>query len=95
MAQLLTETRAKYDGRRFEMTFVDGSGQKQTINLPVGILDMAAELEFGPALATQGEILSDEKKAKAYGFAGKDCDGAVKDLRDAGTKGIASDGARP
>jgi hypothetical protein len=37
MAQSLMETRAKYDERRFEMTFVDASGQKQTISLPVGV----------------------------------------------------------
>ena len=37
MAQSLAETRAKDDERRFEMTFVDASGQKQTISLPVGV----------------------------------------------------------
>ena len=37
MAQSLMETRAKCDERRFEMTFVDASGQKQTISLPVGV----------------------------------------------------------
>ena len=37
MAQSLAQTRAKDDGRRFEMTFVDASGQKQTISLPVGV----------------------------------------------------------
>jgi hypothetical protein len=37
MAQSLAETRAKDDERRFEMTFVDASGQEQTISLPVGV----------------------------------------------------------
>jgi hypothetical protein len=37
MAQSLAETRAKYDESRFEMTFVDASGTKQTISLPVGV----------------------------------------------------------
>jgi hypothetical protein len=38
VAQSLAETCAKYDQRRFEMTFVDGSGKKQTISLPVGVV---------------------------------------------------------
>jgi hypothetical protein len=37
VAQSLAETRAKYDERRFEMTFVGAGGQKQTISLPVGV----------------------------------------------------------
>ena len=37
MAQSLVETRASIDGRRFEMTFVDASGERQTISLPVGV----------------------------------------------------------
>jgi hypothetical protein len=37
VAQSLTDTRPKYDERRFEMTFVDASGNKQTISLPVGV----------------------------------------------------------
>lgn len=37
VAQSLAGTRAKYDESRFEMTFVDASGKKQTISLPVGI----------------------------------------------------------
>src|SRR5512145_2721083 len=37
MAQSLAQTRAKDDGRRFEMTFVDASGKKQTISLPIGV----------------------------------------------------------
>jgi hypothetical protein len=41
VAQSLAETRAKYDERRFEMTFVDASGKEQTISLPVSV---AAEL---------------------------------------------------
>jgi hypothetical protein len=41
VAQSVAETRAAYDERRFEMTFVDASGKKQTISLPV---DVAADL---------------------------------------------------
>src|SRR5262245_31527676 len=37
MAQSLAETRAQYDERRIEMTFVDASGEKQTISLPVRV----------------------------------------------------------
>ena len=37
MAQSLAQTRAVHDARRFEMTFVDASGQTQTISLPVGV----------------------------------------------------------
>jgi len=35
MAQSLVETRALNDERRFEMTFVDASGERQSISLPV------------------------------------------------------------
>jgi hypothetical protein len=37
VAQSLAETRAKCDERRFEMTFVDASGRRQTISLPAGV----------------------------------------------------------
>jgi hypothetical protein len=37
IAQSLAETRATTDERRFEMTFVNASGQQQTISLPVGV----------------------------------------------------------
>jgi hypothetical protein len=37
MAQSLAATCALFDERRFEMTFVDASGQMQTISLPVGV----------------------------------------------------------
>jgi hypothetical protein len=37
MAQSVAATQTKYDERRFEMTFVDATGQKQTISLPVGV----------------------------------------------------------
>ena len=46
VAQSLTETRATDDQRRFEMTFVDASGQKQTISLPVAVAaDLVAVLQ--------------------------------------------------
>ena len=46
MAQSLTETRATDDQRRFEMTFVDASGQKQAISLPVAVAaDLVAVLQ--------------------------------------------------
>ena len=37
VAQSLAKTRANVDGRRFEMTFVNADGEKQTISLPVGV----------------------------------------------------------
>ena len=37
VAQSVAETCAKHDERRFEVTFVDASGRKQTISLPVGV----------------------------------------------------------
>jgi hypothetical protein len=37
MAQSLAQTRARYDERRFEMTFVDAGGQTHTISLPVSV----------------------------------------------------------
>jgi hypothetical protein len=37
VAQSLAETRVENDERRFEMTFVDASGEQQTISLPVGV----------------------------------------------------------
>jgi hypothetical protein len=46
VAQSLAETLAKYDERRFEMTFVDASGNKQTISLPIGVAaDLAPVLQ--------------------------------------------------
>jgi hypothetical protein len=46
VAQSLAETRAKYDERRFEMTFVDASGKRQTISLPVSVAaDLAPVLQ--------------------------------------------------
>jgi hypothetical protein len=46
VAQSLVETRAKHDERRLEMTFVDASGKKQTISLPVGVAaDLAPVLQ--------------------------------------------------
>jgi len=54
MAQSLAETRANLDERRFEMTFVDASGQKQTISLPTGVAaDLAPilrSLSTGPSI---------------------------------------------
>jgi hypothetical protein len=37
VAQSLAETRTSEDRRRFELTFVDARGQKQTISIPIGI----------------------------------------------------------
>jgi hypothetical protein len=41
VAQSLVQTRAQGDGRRFEMTFADAGGRRQTISLPA---DVAADL---------------------------------------------------
>jgi hypothetical protein len=46
-AQTLLETRASGDERRFELTFVDSAGAKQTISMPRSV---AAEL--APVLAS-------------------------------------------
>jgi hypothetical protein len=54
VAQSVAETCAKHDERRFEMTFVDASGEKQTISLPV---DVAADLV--PVLQALSAGLSD------------------------------------
>lgn len=57
MAQSLTETRAKDDQRRFEMTFVDASGQTQTISLPVAVAaDLVAVLQSLSAGLRNGGI---------------------------------------
>jgi hypothetical protein len=54
VARSVAETCAKHDERRFEMTFVDASGEKQTISLPV---DVAADLV--PVLQALSAGLSD------------------------------------
>ena len=37
VAQSLAETKISDDRRRFELTFVDASGEKQTVSVPVGV----------------------------------------------------------
>lgn len=37
VAQSLVETKTSADRRRFELTFVDADGRKQTVSLPVGV----------------------------------------------------------
>jgi hypothetical protein len=38
MAQSLAETRTKNEERRFELTFLNAKGERQTISLPVGVV---------------------------------------------------------
>jgi hypothetical protein len=59
VAQSLAETRTSEDRRRFELTFVDARGQKQTISIPIGV---AADLV--PVLTSLTEGLDDAKGAK-------------------------------
>ena len=59
VAQSLAETRTSEDRRRFELTYVDARGEKQTISMPVGI---AADLV--PVLTSLAEGLGGAKGAK-------------------------------
>jgi hypothetical protein len=59
VAQSLAQTRTSDDRRRFELTFVDARGQKQTISLPTGV---AADLV--PVLHSLAESLGGAKAAK-------------------------------
>jgi hypothetical protein len=59
VAQSLAQTGTSEDRRRFELTFVDARGRKQTISVPVGI---AADLV--PVLTSLAEGLGDAKGAK-------------------------------
>jgi hypothetical protein len=43
-AQSLLETRAHQDERRLELTFVDGRGRRQTLNLPAAVAADLAEV---------------------------------------------------
>ena len=71
MAQSLAETRAKYDERRFEMTFVDASGEKQTISLPVGVAaDLVPVLQsLSAGLNNTGIQFTKKPKSTAVGSA--------------------------
>jgi len=71
MAQSLAETRAKSDERRLELTFVDASGRKQTISLPVGVAsDLAPVLQsLAAGLTRTGTELTKMPKATAVGSA--------------------------
>jgi hypothetical protein len=68
-AKSLTQTRAMYGERRFEMTFVDARGQTQTISLPAGV---AAELapilqSLAAELGKSGVPLTKLPKSTAVG----------------------------
>jgi hypothetical protein len=58
VAQSLAETRTSADRRRFELTFVDAKGKRQTISLPAGV---AADLM--PVLSALAERLSGNRTA--------------------------------
>jgi len=59
VAQSLAETKTSEDRRRFELTFVDARGQKQTVSVPVGV---AADLV--PVLNSLAMGLDGAKGAK-------------------------------
>jgi len=45
VAQSLAETKTSEDRRRFDLTFIDARGDKQTVSLPIGVAaDLAAVL---------------------------------------------------
>jgi hypothetical protein len=71
VAQSLAETRAKYDERRFEMTFVDAGGQKQTISLPLGVAaDLVAVLQsLSAGLSNPGLQFTKMPKSTVVGSA--------------------------
>ena len=59
IAQSLAETRTSEDRRRFELTFVDARGQKQTVSIPIGIAG-----DLVPVLTSLAEGLDGAKGAK-------------------------------
>jgi hypothetical protein len=55
IAQSLVETRARSSERRFEMTFVDAGGRRQTVSVPVGVAaDLASVLQSLSAAVDNG-----------------------------------------
>lgn len=71
MARSLAETHAKYDERRFEITFVDASGQKQTISLTAGVAaDLVPVLQsLSAGLGTTNTRFTKMPKSTAVGRA--------------------------
>ena len=58
-AQSLVRTQTSDDRRRFELTFVDATGEMQTLTMPIGV---AADL--GPVLASLADSLDTAAGAK-------------------------------
>jgi hypothetical protein len=71
VAQSLEGTRSNCDERRFEMTFVDASGKKQTISLPVGVAaDLVPVLQsLATGLSNTGIDFTKIPKSTAVGSA--------------------------
>jgi hypothetical protein len=71
MAQSLVDTCTRDDRRRFEMTFVDASGQQQTISLPVTVAaDLAPVLQsLAAGLGSAGIGFTKIPKSAAVGSA--------------------------
>ena len=70
MAQSLVETRANSDERRFEMTFVDASGRRQAISLPVRLAaDLVPVLQSLSAGPNNGCRITRIPKSTAVGSA--------------------------
>jgi hypothetical protein len=71
MAQSLAETRTPDDKRRFEMTFVDAGGQRQTISLPAGVaVDLVSVLRsLSAGLGNPGIPFTKVPRSTAVGSA--------------------------
>jgi hypothetical protein len=59
VAQSLAETKTSEDRRRFELTFVDARGLKQTLSIPIGVAS-----DLVPVLNCLAEGLDGAKGAK-------------------------------
>jgi hypothetical protein len=71
VAQSMAETCAKPEERRFELTFVDASGKRQTISLPAGVAaDLVPVLQsLSAGLDKTGIAFTKMPKSTAVGSA--------------------------
>jgi hypothetical protein len=68
-AQSLAETRTSDDGRCLELTFVDGSGRRQTVSLPIKLAADLAPVLKTLATGSGGAKLTKMPKRCAVGTA--------------------------
>jgi hypothetical protein len=68
-AQSLVETRTSDDGRRIELTFVDGSGARQTVSLPSKLAADLVPVLKALAASSDGAKLTKIPKRCAVGTA--------------------------